>query len=170
MRDEKLKEITLTRNVVYTGPIFSLEKREVELPNGALAGREVVMHPGAVCVIPITDDGEVILVKQWRTGKLDSKTEEPLLAAQRELREETGAVADRWTDMGVFYGSPAILHEAIYMYLAEGLTFGETDPDPDEFVEIVRLPLERAVEMVMNGELPDGKTQCGVLRVAQMKK
>ena len=175
MRDEELKEITLTRNVVYTGPIFSLEKREVELPNGALAGREVVMHPGAVCVIPVTDDGEVILVKQWRTGydgitleipagKLDSKTEEPLLAAQRELREETGAVAERWTNMGVFYGSPAILHEPIYMYLAEGLTFGETDPDPDEFVETIRLPLERAVEMVMNGEIPDGKTQCGVLR------
>ncbi len=175
MSEKDLQELTLTRQTTYQGHIFSVEERNVRLPNGETAGREVVMHPGAVCVVPVTDEGEVILVKQWRTGydgitleipagKLDSGEENPLSAAQRELEEETGGVAKTWTDMGVFYGSPAILHEGIYMFLAEGLTFGEKHPDPDEFVETIRLPLERAVEMVMNGEIPDGKTQCGVLR------
>lgn len=181
MGEEMLFEKTLAKDIVFSGRVFDTEVRQVQLPNGQTATREVVMHPGAVCIVAVTQEGEVLLERQWRTGyegvtleipagKLDTREEAPLDAAKRELREETGATAARWTDLGVYYGSPAILHEAIHMYLAEGLTFGETQPDEDEFILLERLPLERAVEMVLAGNIPDGKTQCGILRLAMMKR
>lgn len=179
MKDEALKEHTLDSTRVFRGHIFDVEKRRVKLPNGAEAQREVVMHPGAVCVIALTEEGTVPLVRQWRSGyggitlelpagKLDAGGEDPLSAAKRELREETGLVAREWISLGEFYGSPAILDEKIYMYLARDLTRGEAEPDADEFLEVGYYPLEALVEMALSGELPDGKTQCGVLRLSKM--
>ena len=155
------------------------ELGEIELPNGAPSFREYIRHVGAVCVIPITAQGEVICVKQYRyavedvlleipAGKLDSKDEDPESAVRRELREETGAVCGKLTYLGKYLGSPALLNECIHMYLAEDLTFGDTDFDDDEFLEIVRIPLSDLVEDVMAGKIPDGKTQIAVLRAARM--
>lgn len=165
--------------LIFDGKVVHLYVDKVELPNGEFSVREYVKHLGAVCVIPITDEGEVILERQYRyavgevlveipAGKLDYEGEDMTSAALRELKEETGAVPTELIDMGIYYGSPAIMGEKIRMFLARGLTFGENDLDADEFLEVFRLPLDEAVEMVMRGEVPDGKTQCAILRAARL--
>ena len=149
------------------------------MPDGTYSMREYVRHIGAVCVIPITDEGEVILERQYRysvdrvlieipAGKLDYVGEDFCEAALRELREETGAVASEMIDMGDYFGSPAIMGEHIRMFMARGLTFGETELDEGEFLEVFRVPLSEAVEMVLRGEITDGKTQVAILRAAMM--
>ena len=151
----------------------------VTLPDGGAGLREYVKHIGAVCVIPITDDGDVILERQYRyavgeilveipAGKLNCADEDPACAALRELKEETGAVPRELIDMGDYYGSPAIMGERIRMFMAKGLTFGEDHLDEDEFLEVFRLPLDDAVNMVLRGEIPDGKTQAALLRAKMM--
>ncbi len=180
-KENSLRETPLTRATPWRGHIFEVEEMTVELPNGATAPREVVRHPGAVCVIPMTDEGDILVERQWRTGyggvtleipagKLDSRTEDPQSAAERELREETGARAAHWQYLGEYYGSPAILDEKIYMYAAWGLTFGETDPDEDEFLTVEKIPLGTLVDMVLRGEIPDGKTEVAVLRLYHMQE
>lgn len=175
----ELIEKTKESELIFDGVVVHLYRDTVTLPNGGESVREYVKHLGAVCVIPITEKGEVILERQYRyavgetlveipAGKLDSADEEPLEAAKRELREETGAVADEIIDMGVYYGSPAIMGEKIRMYMARGLSFGENDLDKDEFLEVFKLPLDEAVEMVLRGEIPDGKTQAAILRAKMM--
>ena len=177
---KKLKEKLVSESTVFEGNILHVKKDIIELPNGAHSTREHVRHKGAVCVVALKDDGNIILEYQYRyavgevvleipAGKLDSREEDHLSAAQRELREETGAVAERWTYLGEYIPSPAILEERIYMYLAEGLTFGECDYDEDEFMTLTEMPLEKAAQMVLDGSLPDGKTQAAVLRVYMMK-
>ncbi len=175
----ELKEIMKESELVYDGKVVHLYKDIVELPDKTTSFREYVKHVGAVCVIPITDEGEVILEKQYRysvgrvmieipAGKLDDENEEFLLAAERELREETGAVAGEMIDMGDYFGSPAIMGEHIRMFMARKLTFGETDLDEGEFLEVFRVPLNEAVEMVLRGEITDGKTQVAILRAKFM--
>lgn len=164
---------------IFDGKILHVKKDDITLPDGKNAFREYVRHVGAVCVLPLTAEGEVICVRQYRyptasvmleipAGKLDSKSEDPEAAVRRELREETGAICGRLTYLGHFYSSPAILDEKIHMYLAEELTFGQTDPDEDEFIETLRVPLSELVEMVMRGEIPDLKTQAATMRVAYL--
>jgi len=170
------KESCVRSRSIFDGKVLHVRFDEITLPNGAPATREYIRHVGAVCVLPLTEEGDVICVRQYRyatgevileipAGKLDYKEENPDDAVRRELREETGAVCSRLTPLGWFYSSPALMDERIHMYLAEGLTFGETDPDEDEFVESVRIPLSALVDMVMRGELPDIKTQAAVMRV-----
>lgn len=165
--------------LIYDGTVVHLYKDTVELPDGNSSVREFVKHIGAVCVVPITDEGEVLLERQYRyavgevlveipAGKLDYPGENWREAALRELREETGAEASELIDLGDYYGSPAIMGERIRMFLARGLTFTEQRLDEDEFLETFRLPLDEAVKQVMNGEIPDGKTQAGILRAAMM--
>ncbi len=177
--ENEFRETKVNSEVIYDGKVVKLCKDTVQLPDGNNALREVVRHKGAVCVIPVTENGEVVMVRQYRyavervlweipAGKLDSTSEIPLEAAKRELREETGAVAQKLEYLGEYLGSPAILDEKIHMYLATGLTFGNRDLDEDEFVETDRVPLEKLVEMVLGGEIPDGKTQAAVLRAAMM--
>ena len=174
-----LKEETLSREYRFNGRIINLRTDRVRLPNGAEAGREVVEHPGGVCVAPLTDDHELLFVRQYRypyeevvlelpAGKRDKNGEEPLECGKRELQEETGAVADEYVFLGKVYPTPGFCNEIIYLYLARGLDFGDARPDEDEFVEVERIPLERAVEMVMSGEIVDAKTQIAVLKTARL--
>ncbi len=174
-------EQTVASHLLYDGAILHVYRDDITLPDGKPAFREYNRHVGAVCVIPVTDEGEVICVRQYRyavgdilleipAGKLDYAGEDPRSAALRELKEETGAVCGKLTELGLYLGSPAILDEKIHMYLAEELTFGNTDPDEDEFIETVRLPLDELVDMVMRGEIPDGKTQIAALRAQKLRK
>ena len=180
MNDQsRLFERELSSKLIFDGKVVHLYVDEVELPDGAIATREYVKHIGAVAVLPLTDDGEVICVRQYRhahrcilteipAGKLDSKEEDHVEAALRELREETGARCERLTYLGLFRSTPAILDERIDLYLAEGLTFGETDPDEDEFLETVRIPLATLVDRVLAGEITDGKTQVAILKTNEL--
>lgn len=174
-------EKTISSRLIFDGKVIHLRLDDIELPNGKTGFREYCTHNGAVCVIPITSDGEVICVRQYRyaigkhlleipAGKLDTPDEDPNDAVRRELREETGAISGKITYLGLYYGSPALLEEKIYMYLAEDLTFGDCDPDDDEFLEIVKLPLNELVDMVLRGEIEDGKTQSAVLRAYEILK
>ena len=174
-----MSEKTLSSTLIFDGNVVHLYKDEVELSNGKRSEREYVRHIGAVCILPLTDEGEVVLERQFRypfgevlieipAGKLDAPDEDPAKAALRELREETGAIARELIPLGDFYGSPAILGERVRMFLARGLTFGERDLDEDEMLDVFRLPLCEAVELVLDGRIPDGKTQAAILRVAAM--
>ena len=173
------EEKCVASHPIFDGKVLHVFKDDISLPDGRPAFREYIRHVGAVCVLPLTEDGDVICVRQYRyatgsvmleipAGKLDYKEENHEEAVRRELREETGAICGKLTDLGCFYSSPALMNEKIHMYFAEDLTFGETDPDDDEFVETVRIPLHELVDMVMRGEIPDIKTQAAVMRVAYL--
>ena len=182
MNDIKdLEEKGIASESLYRGAIIDVYRDTVRLPDGKQAFRELIRHNGAVCVVPLTEAGEVICVRQYRyaagqvmleipAGKLDHKQEDRREAALRELREETGVRCETLTSLGAFYPAPAYSDELIDMYLAEGLSYGDTDPDEDEFLDVVRVPLEEMVDMALRGELPDAKTQMAVLRVWAIKQ
>lgn len=170
-----LEEKPLKQEYIYRGKVITLRVDEALLPNGKTATREVVEHNGGVCVVPLTRKNEVLMVEQFRypygapvleipAGKRDSKTEPPLDCGRRELREETGATAEQMTFLGELYPTPGYCGEIIYMYLAQGLTYGQTDPDEDEFLNLKKIPLQTAVQMVLNGEIKDAKTQTALLK------
>ncbi len=176
-----LEERKKASEVVFDGKVLNVRLDTVTLPNGKDATREYVHHVGAVAVLPLTDEGDVILERQFRypfhevlveipAGKLDSPTEDPRKAALRELREETGAVAGELIYLGDYYGSPAVLDERLRLYLARGLSFTEQETDEDEFLEVFRMPLDELLKEVLEGNIPDGKTQVAALRVAAMLK
>ncbi|MBQ7225207.1 MAG: NUDIX hydrolase [Clostridia bacterium] len=170
----ELFEKKISSRQVFDGVVVKLFVDQVELPDGKTAIREVVRHPGAVCVIPVTDDNEVIMVRQFRyamgeallevpAGKLEPN-EDPLEAALRELEEESGVVAKRVEHIGELYTTVAIFDERIQMYLATGLTYKNAHPDDGEFLEVEKIPLSTLVNMVMNGEIKDSKTQIAILK------
>lgn len=172
-----LCEKTASKDIRFRGSVINLRVDDAILPNGNHATREVVEHPGGVCVAALTDQQELLFVRQFRypygevllelpAGKLDRGGEDPLEAGKRELREETGAVATAYRSLGKLYPSPGYCDEIIHLYMAQGLTFGDSEPDEDEFLECERIPLDRAVEMVLNNEITDAKTQVAILKVA----
>lgn len=174
-----LTEKTLDSQTLFEGKIVRLRRDTVEVPGGNHAIREVVEHPGGVGIIPVDQDGCVFMVRQFRyplnkpvleipAGKRDAG-EDHRITAERELSEEIGATAEKLTYLGYVYASPGFCTEAIHLYLAEGLTFGETHPDEDEFLEIERIPLDKLVEMALDGTLDDGKSVAGVLRAAAQR-
>ena len=176
---ENLTETKTDSQEIFDGVILHVFKDSVELPNGKPATREVIRHVGAVGVIPITDDGKVLIERQFRypldrvvteipAGKLDSFTEDRLSAAKRELEEETGYTASQWISMGDYYPSPAYCDERITLYLAQGLQLGQRHLDEDEFLNFEFIPLSRLVEDVMSGRITDGKTQVAILKAARI--
>ena len=173
-----LYEKKLTSKQIFDGKVVKLFVDTVELPDGREAIREIVRHPGAVCVIPVTNDGEVIMVKQYRyafeqimleipAGKLEPG-EDPLEAVKRELEEESGVVANNIEYMGEIFTTVAIFDEKIHAYLATDLVFNNAHPDDDEFLEVEKIPLKTLVDMVMNGEIKDSKTQICILKAHKL--
>ena len=173
---ENLTEKQVESREIFDGYIMHVFKDTVELPNGKLAPREYMRHVGAVCVVPLLDDGSVLLERQFRypvgkvlmeipAGKLDSKDEDPRKAAARELLEETGAVAEELIELWMFLPACAYSDEAIHMYAAKKLTFREQKLDADEFLNVFTMPLEQAVQKVLAGEIWDAKTQTALLKV-----
>jgi ADP-ribose pyrophosphatase len=170
----KLEETKISSQEIFNGVAIHLFKDEILLPNGHTGIREIIRHPGAVCVLPLTDDGDVIFVNQFRyalnkvtlevpAGKLE-KGEDPKEAALRELSEETGLTAKNIVHIGDLYTTPALIDEVIHMYIATDLTQGEQHLDYDEFVNTLKIPLSKAVDMVMAGEIKDSKTQTIILK------
>ena len=173
--NEELREECLTSEVIFDGKILHLTVDTVRLPDGNTGTREVAWHRGAVCIVPITDHGDVLFVEQFRyptgqvmielpAGKLEASDSDPLAAAHRELEEETGMCASRMIPFGEYCGAPAFLSEKIYIYLALGLTPGHANPDEDEFIRCRAIPMAEAAAMIVRGEITDGKTQASVLR------
>ncbi len=160
----------------YEGIVVDVDVDLVRLPNGGESFREVVRHPGGVCVAAVDEDGRVAVVRQFRyplgdhllelpAGKLE-KGEEPMPAAVRELSEETGLEAENWRELGVLYTSPGISTERLYLYLATGLRRGEAHPDPNEFLDVEWMPLAELRALAMDGSIRDAKTVAGVLKAA----
>ncbi len=175
-----LTEKQIEKNYVFKGKIINVRKDIALLPDGNTASREVVEHKGGVCIAPLTDNGELIFVRQFRypymeeilelpAGKRDSADEDPLKCGIRELKEETGATAQNITFLGELYPTPGYCEEIIWMYLATGLSYGEQDTDDDEFLEVEKIPLEKAVEMVLSSEIKDAKTQVLILKIKLLK-
>ena len=175
----KLEEKQLNAEYIYKGKIINVRRDTAELPNGACAFREVVEHPGGVTVAALTDNDELLFVRQFRypygevileipAGKRDSRDEAPIECGRRELREETGATAENFFFLGELYPTPGYCNEIIRLWACRITGYGEQKLDEGEFLEVERLPLERAVEMVMNNEIEDSKTQIGILKTAQL--
>ncbi len=174
-----LRETQVASEDIFEGKILHVKKDTVALPNGEQAYREIIRHIGAVCVIPVTEDGQVIVERQYRypidrviteipAGKLDSREEDRLSAIQRELREETGYTAEEWISLGDFHPAPAYSDEYISMYMARKLHRGERHLDEDEFLDVMTVPLSELAEDVMAGRISDAKTQTAVLKAARL--
>ena len=175
-----LTEKTLKRNEVYAGRIIRVRRDEVLLPGGGHGLREVVEHPGGVGILAFDDRGRVALVRQYRyavgehmweipAGKREAG-EAPFVTAQRELAEEVGATASRWTDLGQIIASPGCYGEVLYLYMARGLTFGERHLDEDEFLETAFVPFADVLERCLQGEIRDGKTVAAVLKAGLLQE
>ena len=175
-----LEEKTKDSAIVYDGKIFKIKRDNALLEDGSTAVREFVVHYGGVCILPVNADGTVLLVKQYRyplgkvtlevpAGKLE-RGEDHFEAGKRELLEETGTTAGSFEYLGEIAPIPAYTTEIIHMYLAKGLTFSAPDPDDDEFLDVVRMPFEEALEMVLDGRITDSKTMIILMKAALMKK
>ena len=170
----ELMEKTLSSERLFQGVILGLRRDTVQLPNGKTAFREVAEHPGGVAVVALTEEGEVMLVRQYRypfgrkmleipAGKREAG-EPPFVTARRELMEEIGAEAEKWYDLGTMLPSPGCYNEVVYIYMAEGLHFSAPCPDEDEFLAVERMPLADLAALCLTGEVADAKTVVGALK------
>ena len=175
----ELLETTLSTDPKYHGIIVDVRVDTVRLPNGKESRREVVSHPGGVAVLPLTDDGNAILVRQYRYAKSMELLEAPAgklepgedhrYSALRELAEEGGVLPEHLEYLGGLFVSPGISTETIHLYLATGLKQGHRHPDEDEFLNIETMPFEELLQQVLDGQIPDAKTAALVMR-AQLQK
>ena len=173
---DSLSETFVSSESIYQGKVINVFSDTVRLPDGNTATRDTVRHVGAVAIVALTDDGKVITELQYRypvdeiiteipAGKLESRDEDPLEAAKRELREETGYTAENWKLLGRLYPAVGYSDEVITLFLATGLSRGDTDPDEDEFISVSEVPLEELAKEILEGKIPDAKTQAAVMRV-----
>lgn len=164
-------EITLSSETKFQGKIITLQVHEVQLPGGATSTREIIRHPGAAAVIAIVD-GKLLTVGQYRkpmdkyqveipAGKLDAG-EDPAVCAARELKEETGMTAASVRLVDAFYTSPGFADEKVYLYVAEGLEQGDSQPDEDEELHVEALTMEQAEDYIERGLIGDAKTLMAV--------
>lgn len=173
-----MEEITLRTTPVYNGRIIKLELLDVRLPDGKEARREVIRHPGAVAIVALDPAGLVLLVKQFRAAagrillEIPAGTlnpgEVPLACALRELQEETGFRADNFEPLGGIYTAPGYTTEFIHLFYATGLSESRLDHDADEFIEVERVTMAEALAMIDRGDIADGKSVAGLLRVARI--
>ena len=170
-----LEEKKLSSEKIFDGVVVKLQRDTVLLEDGNTATREVIMHPGGVGILPLDDEGYVYMVRQFRyphgrvmleipAGKMEWG-ENPLDTAKRELKEEIGADAKEFINLYPLIPTPAYCGEVTHLYFAKGLTFSSQHLDEDEFLDVEKIPLSDLVEMVMNGEIIDGKTQAAILKV-----
>lgn len=174
----KLFEKTIRSENIFKGKIINVKLDEVELENGEKAMREIVAHPGGVCVAALDENNELFFVRQFRypykevtlelpAGKLE-KGQDPLENGKRELLEETGTIGKGYMTLGKLYPSPGYCGEIIHLYFCRVDHYEKQQLDEDEFLNVEKIPLDRAVEMVLNNEIPDSKTQVAVLKTAAL--
>ena len=174
----ELMEKTVSTETVYEGIIVNIRRDKAELIDGRITNREVVVHPGGVCVFALDNEGNVIMVRQYRypmgevvlelpAGKLE-KGEDPSDSGLRELAEETGLEPKTYLSMGCSFSSPGIMTEKIHYFFATDLVQGPVHPDDGEFLEVVRVPLEKLEELAKKGEIKDAKTLIGLFKARML--
>lgn len=172
-------ENTVKQDYIFRGEVINLRVDTVTTPAGNTATRELVEHPGGVCVVPLFDDGTVVMEWQYRRP-FDTNTfeipagklfygEDPLECGKRELEEETGLCAHKYIYLGKMYPTPGFCGEIVHMYLAMDLYEGKLNRDADEFMELERVPLDVLVDKILNGEIVDAKTCIAIMKVNEMK-
>lgn len=165
---------------IFSGKIINVHTDKITLVDGTEAQREVVDHPGGVAIVGLTENNEVLMVRQFRypyketiyeipAGKLE-KGEDPREAAIREFREECGAVAEKFEPLGEIYPTPGYCGEIIRIFYATDLTFGEQELDEDEYLEVIKMPFSECVAKIMSGEIKDAKTIVGILKLKELMK
>ena len=163
-----------SKRTVFEGRVITVNVERVELPNGVTIDLEIIRHPGGAAVVAVNLAGEVCLLRQYRhaidgwllelpAGKLDDG-ERPLLTAQRELLEEVGLSAERWTSLGEYVSSPGVFTEIVHLFLATHLEQGQARPEAAEVFEIHWMPLAQALSLALAGDIADGKTVVGLAR------
>lgn len=173
-----MREVHISSTYYYHGKIINMKVDDVRMPDGTVAKREEVEHPGGSCVAALTPSNELLFVRQFRyaydeevlelpAGKLEPG-EDPQIAMARELSEETGCTSDHFIFLGNAYPTPGYTNEMLRIWACRITNEGTQHLDEGEFLEVERIPLSEAVDMVMRGELPDCKTQIGVLKAARL--
>ncbi|MBQ2409698.1 MAG: NUDIX hydrolase [Selenomonadaceae bacterium] len=179
-KDADLIEEKVSSEDVFDGNLLHVKKDTVRLPNGNIAYREWIKHPGASAVVPVTPEGRLIFVRQYRypiqqvtleipAGKLDAEGEDPLDCARRELSEETGYQAEKYTFLTKLATTVGFSNEFIYIYAAEGLTAGRQHPDEDEFINVCTLTMDEAMAKIRSGEICDAKSITAVLLLRDLQ-
>jgi ADP-ribose pyrophosphatase len=168
------------KEIIRHGRVFDITLENVSLPNGVRIDMEVIRHPGASAIAALNDNREILMLRQYRhavgaywweipAGTFDGK-EQPLVCAQRELAEETGYTARSWEPLGAVTPVPGYSDERIHLFLATELTQSAPHTDFDEIIEVHNLPLDRVVEMIVEGRIEDAKTITAVFRVLHRLK
>lgn len=166
------EEKTMKSEKIYEGKILSVRVDTVELPDKKYSKREIVEHPGGVAIVPITNEKEIVFVKQYRkaaetalleipAGKLEIN-EQPIECAIRELKEETGFETKKMEYILDYFSSPGFTNEKIHIFIATGVIYGEATPEEDEYIDIVKVAIDDAMNMISNGTIKDGKTIIGI--------
>ena len=177
--DKHLKETKIDGGIAYDGGFLKVHRDTVSLPDGKHTKREYIRHPGAVVIIPVLDDGKVLLERQYRypndrvfielpAGKIDPG-EDPLACAIRELEEETGYTATEWKFVSTIHNAIAYSDEHLDIYLARGLTAGETKLDDGEFIETITASVDEMLDWVRNGKITDVKTVIGAFWLDKLR-
>lgn len=168
----------IDRKEVFSGKIFKVAEDTIEFPNGTKAKWDVLLHEGAAAIVPIDNDGKIVLVEQYRcvkdgvileipAGKLE-KDEDPAICAAREMEEETGYKPRKVTRVGSIYSAVGFSDEIVEIFVAEGLEEGTMNLDPDEYVSVKKFTLQEVIDMILSGKIKDSKTISAIFMVKEM--